>query len=63
MKILLTYLEPDTLRAMEQDLEDGLWHEIDRHPNRLARNVRRPNAIRRRLTLVQAEFERRSKRD
>ena len=61
MNILLSYLEPDTLYAMEQDLEEGLFSEIDLHPSRVTRNVRRPNAIRRRIAIVKAELDRRRK--
>ncbi len=61
MNILLSYLELDTLCAIEQDLEEGLFGEIDRHPRRVTRNIRRPNAIRRRMALVKAELDRRRK--
>ena len=59
MNILLSYLELDTLHAMMQDLEEGLFFAIDLHPSRVTRNVRRPNAIRRRIALVKAELDRR----
>ncbi len=61
MEITLSYMHPDTLEAMERDLDDGLFFEIDRWPKRAHMNVRRPNAIRRRLVLVRAELSRRRK--
>ena len=57
MKILLSYLELDTLHAIEQDLDNGLFFEIDRHPKRQHGNRRRPNAIRCRLAMVKAELD------
>ncbi len=61
MEIMLSYLEVDTLKAMEQDLDDGLFFEIDRHPKRAHINARRPNAIRARLVLVRKELKRHRK--
>jgi hypothetical protein len=57
MKILLSYLELDTLHDMEYNLDLGLSYEIDLHPKRQHRNFRRPNAIRRRIGLVRAELD------
>lgn len=61
MNILLSYLEVDTLEAAQQDLEGGLFYEIDRHSLRGAHSVRKPNAIRRRIDLIKAELDRRRK--
>ena len=63
MNILLSYLEVDTLRAMAQDLDEGLFLEIDHHPKRAHMNMRRPNAIRRRIALIEAELDRIRKGD
>ncbi len=61
MNILLSYLEVDTLEAMEYDLALGLSNEIDLHPKRAHRNARRPNAIWKRIALVKEELERRKR--